>query len=393
MNSINIDNAVLISNTLSMDTLPNNKVNRHLKKTYKHQYFLVKYDENFFNKNDLYIGLYHSVLYSFPTKNILSFFPAKMTTYKYFKTLFPILNENIKIMEHIEGISVQLFYDYSNNIWEIATKNNVGGYELIIDDVERRNMRQVLIESLGFITEDPKNFMPFLEYFPKEFCFTFKLKKKKYYYDDSYYYKCFLINVHMIRCILPNNVKYIPECDYIKWDCIECMKGLIHFPKKYYFKTYFELEESLQYLHNPYKYVIVNEDTGIKGFIQNNEYYTKENMYVIDNYEKYLFLCLNRIYKPYEMYNIFPQYQRSLYNMKQNYESFITNLHQAYIDYFIKKVSLELPDLYKEHLFKIHKDYYIESLNEKNPIVVKRGHIKEYFNKLSPNELMHLLIH
>ena len=88
-------------------------------------------------------------------------------------------------------------------------------------------------------------------------------------------------------------------------------------------------------------------------------------MYAINNFEKYLFLCLNRIYKPYEMYNIFPQYQRILYNMKQNYESFISNLHQAYIDYFIKKASYELPFLYKEHLMKIHKDYYITSLNEK----------------------------
>ena len=58
-----------------------------------------------------------------------------------------------------------------------------------------------------------------------------------------------------------NNIKYIPEENYTNWDCIECMKGLIHFPKKYYFKTYFELEESLRYLHNPYKYVLVNEDT------------------------------------------------------------------------------------------------------------------------------------
>ena len=391
MKKINIDNAVLISNMLSMDTLPNNKVMKYLKKNHKNQYFLIKYDENFFNKNDLYVGLYHSVIYGFPSKNIMSFFPAKMTTYKYFKTLFPILNEKIKIMEHIEGISVQLFYDGVNNIWEIATKNNIGGNEIIMDDMYRRNIREVLIQSLGFMQEDPIHLMPFLEYFPKEFCFTFKLKKKINTHDDKIFYKCFLINVHMIRCAIPNNIKYIPEENYINWDCIECMKGLIHFPKKYYFKTYFELEESLQYLHNPYKYVLVNEDTGIKGFIQNNEYYTKENMYAINNFEKYLFLCLNRIYKPYEMYNIFPQYQRILYNMKQNYESFISNLHQAYIDYFIKKASYELPFLYKEHLMKIHKDYYITSLNEKDPIVVKRGHIKEYFNQLSPNELMHML--
>ena len=140
MKKINIDNAVLISNMLSMDTLPNNRVMKYLKKNHKNQYFLIKYDENFFNKNDLYVGLYHSVIYG-SVKEYNVIFPAKMTTYKYFKTLFPILNEKIKIMEHIEGISVQLFYDGVNNIWEIATKNNIGGNEIIMDDIQTKYKR------------------------------------------------------------------------------------------------------------------------------------------------------------------------------------------------------------------------------------------------------------
>ena len=65
---------------------------------------------------------------------------------------------------------------------------------------------------------------------------------------------------------------------------------------------------------------------------------------------------------------------------------------------FVNKDINELEDIIKNlrlRFIQLHgseDEKYIESLKKKCPTLVKRGTIKEYMNKLSPNELMHLLI-
>ena len=380
----NIKNAVLISNMISLDNAPITKLIRYYKRNHLNSYFLLKYDKMFFNLNDLYVGLYHSVLFSYPNKKLLSFCPSKLTTYKYFRTLFPKLDENIQITEHVDGVLVNLYFDEIVGEWEITTKNNIGGYESLYDDEEKMTVKEGFVSNLGYLKNTNINEMSILEYFSKDFCYSFKLCKKRSYI-------LYIIGIHMIKCDVPNNVKFIPESTFMEWKCIQTINGLVHFPKKISFPNYKELDEHLNYCHEPIKYVLTNEKTAIKCFLQNNEYYTQESFDQIDNFNKYLFLCLNRNFNSYEMRINLPANERELFNTRIQFENLITDLFNAYINYFIKKKSLSLPSKYKNHLLLIHKKYYLESLKKKCPFLVKRGTIKEYMNKLSPNELMHLL--
>ena len=71
MNKNDINGAVLISNMISLDNNPIERLVKYFKKTRTNNYILLKYDKNYLNPNDIYIGLYHSVLFSFPHKRLL----------------------------------------------------------------------------------------------------------------------------------------------------------------------------------------------------------------------------------------------------------------------------------------------------------------------------------
>ena len=392
MKKNDINGAILISNMISLDNNPIERLVKYFKKTKTSNYILLKYDKNYFNPNDIYIGLYHSILFSFPHKRLLSFTPSKMITYNYFKSLVPIKNEKIQIEEYIDGILIQLFYDNVNKKWEIASKNEVGGNEVIITNIFEKTLKEIFIESLGVVNTVEIKDLSILNDFPKEYSYSFKLRFNKERLIPNSMYDCFLIGIHMINCSMPHHVKFIPESNYENWQCIKDMDGLINFPKKYYFVNYHELEDYVKHFHDPLKIVLIDENSGIKSYIQNNEYCTKLNLKEINEFDKYLFLCLNRNFKTKEMYVNFPHHQRQLYLMKNVYETVISNLHQCYVNYFIKKISLELPSHYKEHIMFIHKNYYIASLKNKEKKYVKRSVIKDYVNKLPPNEMMHLLL-
>lgn len=392
MKKNDMNESVLISNMISLDNSPIERLVKYFKKTRTNNYILLKYDKNYFNINDIYIGLYHSILFSFPHKHLLSFVPAKMTSYNYFKILIPVKNDKVQIEEYIEGILIQLFYDNLNNKWEIASKNEVGGNEVIITNKFEKKIKEIFIESLGFVNINEINDLSILSEFPKECSYSFKLRFNQDSLIGNNMYDCFIVGIHIVNCGIPHHVKYIPETNYEKWDCMRSMDGLIHFPKKYFFESYHEVEDHIKYSHDPLKIVLIDEKTGLKSYIQNNEYCTKLNLKEINEFDKYLFLCLNRNFKTKEMCINFPHHERQLYMMKNVYETLISNLYQCYVNYFIKKNSIELPIHYKEHLMFIHKNYYVASLKNKERKYVKRSVIKDYINKLPPNEMMHLLM-
>ena len=57
-----------------------------------------------------------------------------------------------------------MFYDERINRWEIATKDNIGGYEKYPNDLLYRTIESVFNDLLGGMPNEDINFLPFLEY-------------------------------------------------------------------------------------------------------------------------------------------------------------------------------------------------------------------------------------
>ena len=382
MNNKNeIKNTIMISNMISFDHIINNKISKIFRKYDNTMYGFLNYDKNYLSLNDTHTGLYRSIVFSYPERKILSYCPSKSISYSYYKTLFPLLDTDSYLTKHIEGQLLQLFYDNRQETWLLANENNFSCFEKKKD----KFILQYFLKSLGYNENTLLNELPFLKELSKLCNYVFILS-----FRNIQHPKLYLINVYQIQCNLPNTIYLVPEFEYSKWNEIKDIKNL-YFPEKLTFESYSDLDEYLQYLHKPQKLILINNKTGVRTYVENNEQNFINRINLINPFNKYLFFCLNRICKDYKICDIYPQYARDMYGMKTNFEYMIDNIHQTYVDYYILKKTIELHPPFKKYLIDIHKTYYIPSIKTSKRVLITRKIVKDYFNQISPFELYNLL--
>ena len=384
MTDNNINNSVLISNMISFDHIINNKVSKSFRKSDNTIYGFLNYDKDYLSKNDMQTGLFRSVIFSYPERKVLSFCPAKSISYEYFREIFPSLTKDMQISNFVDGIMIQLFYDVRLEKWKIASKYNIDGIE-VPSRYYKKNIYQLFMNSLKMHENDPLESVYFINELPKSCNYVFRMITK------NQQYKLYLNSVFQVGCDLPNAIKYVPEYEYKTWKCFQNLKFL-QFPENHYFESYYDLNEYLEYVHEPVKFIITNTKTGLRTKIESDEQILYDKSKLVTNFEKYMFFCLQRIHSDYKICKMYPQYYKEMWNMRILFELMIDNVHQAYIDFFIKKHSLELKEPFKQYLLDIHKHIYLPTLKIRQPILIKRAMIKEYFHQLSPNELTNIFM-
>jgi hypothetical protein len=127
-------------------------------------------------------GKYHSVIYEYPTRRLLSFAPPKnpelsvnefLAIYKKDST-----NNSMYINEFVEGTFIHLFYDTRISSWEIATKRAIGGnYSYFhIPGKDNITYREMILEAFRESIDMCLNDLSFLELLPKNNCYSFVLQ-------------------------------------------------------------------------------------------------------------------------------------------------------------------------------------------------------------------------
>ena len=140
----------MISNMISFDHIINNKISKVFRKYCNNMYGFLNYDENYLSLNDTQTGLYRSIIFSYPERKILSFCPSKSISYSYYRTLFPLMDSDNYISEHIDGELIQLFYDSRQESWLLANKYDFGFYE----KSKKKTIIQSFLKSLGYHEKD-----------------------------------------------------------------------------------------------------------------------------------------------------------------------------------------------------------------------------------------------
>ena len=337
------------------------------------------YDENMLCIDDMESGMYRSVISSVPENKLLAFAPPKTLTFSKFKSLNKSLND-IVIHEYIDGRMLHVFYDSRISSWKLSPV--VINSELIIPE----------IDELAFITavsgDVCKSFnnLSFLEYFPKNYSYTFIIKKQLMFQSSLY-----LISVYKItEC---NQVEYIPQQEYENWKVFSSLTGVICFPKQGIIKDYYiDLLEDIDYDYSSSKWVLTNIKTGMQTTISTSIYKLNQEIVSINRLIIFQYLCLQRIYKENEeqMYRLH-KINKHFYTVKQTYDLFIRTMHEMYIKYYIMKTTSELPIKYKPFITQIHKEYYIYPLKHNKKQLVTKQIIKDYFDKKHPLELLTIL--
>jgi len=356
--------------------IDNNNINKHIINDNGTSYCILNYDENMLCKDDTVNGIYRSIILSIPERKILALAPIKTLSITNFQAKYPCLKD-IDIHKYIDGKLLQIFYDERISKWRLKPITNINTEESNYDELE------FIIASAGD-TDKPFEELAILEYFPKNYCYTFCLKSQ-----FSFQSSLYLISVYEI--IDSNIIKYIPQPEYENWSIFANLNGVICFPKsENRYGSYFELFESVQYEYNANKLVLTNTETGYQTTISTNEYKLMKQSQIIDNLLIYKYLCLQRINKQEHYGMIFPSQKNNLYLVKQLYDWFIRTIHSIYIDYHIEKTANNIPNKYIITIQNIHQ-YYIQSLNTKQPIIITKHVIKQYFDKKDPSEIMYML--
>jgi hypothetical protein len=140
-----------------------------------------------------------------------------------------------------------------------------------------------------------------------------------------------------------------------------------------------------------YGFVIKNEFSGDMTKIITTDYENLKLSLRIQPIHQYEFLCLNRIDKIDELFNVCPNKRRSLLNAKQIYYGFIKNVHRFYIEKYVHKTIETVPDRYSSHVYKIHHSIYLPTLTSGNRKKITRKVVEDYFKGLEPREFIYIL--
>ena len=178
-NNDDINNSVMISNMISFDHIMNNKISKVFRKHGNNMYGFLNYDENYLSINDTQTGLYRSIIFSYPERKVLSFCPSKSITYSYYKVLFPLLDSDNYISEHIDGELLSLFYDNRQEVWLLANKFNLSFYEKSKKNIDKTIIQHFFV-SLGYNENSEVNDLVFLKDLKKTCCYNFTLNFDKY---------------------------------------------------------------------------------------------------------------------------------------------------------------------------------------------------------------------
>ena len=355
----------------------NNNINKYVTEYDGISYCILNYDEDMLCRDDIVNGIYRSIILSFPENKLLAIAPIKTLSIDRFKEKHPKLTD-IAIHEYIDGRLMQVFYDERILKWKLRpiTNNN---------DISSTDEMLFIEATVGNINKSFDE-LAILEYFPKNYCYTFCLKTQ-YSLQSSMY----LISVYEI--IDNNIIKYIPQHEYENWSLFSNLNGIILFPKnENKYESYYELNEDIQYNYNIKKLVLTNTETGYETTVSTNEYKLFKQSLLIDNLLIYKYLCLQRINKENDYVVKFSSMKNKFYLVKQLYDWLIRTVHSMYIDYFIEKKANDIPTKYNNDIQNIHK-IYIHSLNKKQPILITKSIVKEYYDKKDPYEIMSILIY
>jgi hypothetical protein len=366
--------------TTNINTNINSKTVYNYESYYNGKLYNIQcYDEDMLCHDDIESGMYRSVISSVPESKLLAFAPPKTLTFTRFRELNKSLND-VVMHEYLDGRMLHVFYDSRISSWILTPV--IQQNEYIIPNIDEYAF---IIAAGGNICKSFNN-LPFFEYFPKNYSYTFIIKKQPMFQSSLY-----LVSVYKINAC--NQIEYIPQEEYENWRIFSNLNGVICFPKQCIIKDYYtDLLEDIDYDYSSSKWVLTNIKTGMQTTISTSIYKLNQEIVSIDRLIIFQYLCLQRIYKEKEeqMYKLH-KINKNFYIVKQIYDLFIRTMHEMYIKYYIMKTISEIPIKYKPFITQIHKEYYIYPLKHNKKQLVTKQIIKDYFDKKHPFELLTIL--
>ena len=343
-----------------------NKIKTKIYHTKASEYKIYNYDKDIITTNDGEFAQYRSVVFSFPENELLSFTTPQSICPSLFKLRYPDFSNcnNFIVNEIVDGLMITLFYDKRIKSWEIATKCAVGGDYVLHkthSEMTYKTVSEMFMEELS-ITDMSKLDLP------KNYSYHFVLKQQPYY--PEVVGGLYLVEVYEIHP-QNNSCSVVSQREYQSWPELS---RVIKFPKIRSEKTYNELYEKYIHIHASPEdpgFMITNYETGERCRVDNPVNLSLKKHYRNDPENLYLYLCLRRIGKVKDYISRFPKQTNLFYTYYEQYAEFAKNIHQSYIDYYVKRTNGLVSDKYFKHIYALHHDVYLPSLMTTKRIITR----------------------
>lgn len=393
--------------SLELD-IKNEKLIEKLTSMNNNAYKVIRYDEKYVCDNDENLGKYRSVILSEPEGRILCYSPPKSITPELFNERNPDINSpDILINEVIEGTMVSLFWDDRINQWELATKGAVGAnywfyrtkYQGFDQSLEQKTFRRMFLDALRASETQDLNDLALVNELPKgnpddRICYNFILQHP----DNPIVLTVenpvlYLVSVYGIKSTF-DAVDYVSPEIYYGWNVWDSFADLILFPKEDFDRTMNLSDTYCSPLSNPclVGLMMTNTKTGDRTCIENEAYKVKKELRGNNPNLQYQFLCLKRSDKVTDFVDHFPQYKKIFFRFHRQYEDFISQLHQAYMSYYIKKEGKQISKRFFPLIHKLHHEVYLPSVSEPGKkLIMKRAVIRDNIVAMPPIEIIYYL--
>jgi hypothetical protein len=366
------------------------------------EYKILNYDNTIVCDNDDTLGVYRSIIVNPIDNTILSFTPPKTMTIDFFKKLNPdVTSSDVVVNETIEGTMLTLFYDKRIDSWELASKSAVGGnywfyrtqYKHLKSNVAQLTFRKMFLEALRANEGEDVNDLTCLDELSKEYCYNFILQHPSNHIVLQVITPVvYLVSVYHLKGTFATS---IPSTVYEEWNCFLGFRGLIEFPKRFEEDSYDKLENINCSINSSYDKVglmFTSLKTGMMACLENPTYKEVRELRGNNPNLQYQYLCLLRMGKVMDFLNFFTQYKQVFYHFYKEFQEFVTNVHQSYISYYIRKTGQRISKKYFPLIYKLHHETFLPSLGEgKDKIIMRRSEIGKRLCEMAPSELIYHL--
>jgi len=367
------------------------------------EYHIFNYNRAMIADENTTLRLYKSVICTNHDNNlqIRSIATPKSTPFDSFTKAYP-LDESIITTRLVEGTMINMFYH--NGKWNIHTRGAVGGRyfyfrnQYYVDQFS--NNRQIsfydmFMECLQAGEKEELNDLAIIKCFSKSFVYSFVMQ-----HPDNHIVipvaRPQLYLTHVFQVQQNNQVQHIVDfMNHPELTDLKSLEGLILTPERLVNDTdYGTMIEKYCNIQEDYKTIglaFYNTKTGERTVNKSESYVTMKSLRGNNPNLQYQYLALRRADKIKEFLQYFPIYKKLFYNFYNQYRDFMKNVHQSYYKYYIKKTISHVSNKYMPHIYRIHHNVYLPSVNENKTKIITIAEVYKYFDDLDIGELLYAL--
>lgn len=371
-----------------------------------HKYTIYNYDRNMVCDDNDQLRLCKSLIYDNERETLVCMAPPKSISYEKFTSMFEFNSENIEVSQMMEGTMVNMFYNHTTCKWIISTRGAIGGQYFYFRNQyyqDQHNMcRQIsfydmFMEALQASEKEELNELSIMKLFDKDYNYSFVLQ-----HPDNHIVipimrpKLYLVAVHHIQDVNGSIVsKSLDKSTFQQFEFVKVLSGLIDIPPIYTDVTSYQdavdKYSSIQSSPNTVGIVFYHKKQGVRTTYICDRYKTMKELRGNNPNIQFQYICLRRTKKVNEFLNYFPQYKKLFYTFYTQYRDFMKNVHQSYINCYIKKTGKRISNKYMPHIYRIHQECFVPYMLKGEKKIIKIDDVYKYFDQRNVGEILFAL--